>query len=328
MTTVIDVHTHMLSDDWVKTMQAHGAPQFSIKAVRGGQEAVHLDGAPFMTLMPGMFDYDLRIKQMDEAQVDIAVVTLTCPNIFWGGREVSLNAARSINDSMAAAQRLYPDRIRWMASLPWQDPDDALLELRRAKGMGAVGVMTLANIAGEHLTSPQFAPIWTAIEEADLPVLVHPTVPPGADAMDMNAYNLVANIGFMFDTTLAFTRMIYDDFFDRYPNLKLIAPHAGGTLPFLAGRLDKCHAMMPPCRVNISDPPSSYLRRIYYDTVTYSPEALAACIAVVGADRVMYGADYPHNIGDMQGCLARVDALPHDQKEAVRGNNAMRLFKL
>jgi aminocarboxymuconate-semialdehyde decarboxylase len=215
-----------------------------------------------------------------------------------------------------------------MASLPWQYPDDAAVELRRAKAAGAVGIVTLANISGEPLPSPKLAPVWAAIESADLPAWIHPTVPAGADAMDMSAFNLVANIGFMFDTTLALTRMIHGGFFDRYPRLKLSAGHAGGTLPFLAGRLDQCYENMPACRVNISRPPSSYLRRIYNDAVVYAPEALALCIDVAGAERVMYGSDYPHNIGDMAGCLARVDALPAGQREAVRGGNALRIFNL
>jgi aminocarboxymuconate-semialdehyde decarboxylase len=328
MSTVIDMHTHMLSDTWVEAIKQHGGPHYSIGTVRGGQQAVHLDGAPFMTLMPGMFDYALRLRAMDAAKVDVSIVTLTCPNVCWGDRAVSLGAARAMNESMSAAQIAYSGRIRWMASLPWQYPDDAVAELRRAQTLGAVGVITLANIAGEPLTAPRFAPVWAAIEAADLPVWMHPTVPPGADAMDMSAYNLIANIGFMFDTTLALTRMIYDGFFDRYPRLKLIAGHAGGTLPFLAGRLDQCYNNMPACRVNISQPPSAYLRRIYYDAVVYAPEALAACISIAGAGHVMYGSDYPHNIGDMAGCLGRVDALPAGQREAVRGGNALEVFKL
>jgi aminocarboxymuconate-semialdehyde decarboxylase len=328
MSTAIDMHTHMLSDAWVDAIKQHGGPHYSIGSVRGGQQAVHLDGAPFMTLMPGMFDYGLRIRAMDAARVDVSIVTLTCPNVCWGGRAVSLGAARAMNESMFDAQVAHAGRIRWMASLPWQYPEDAVAELKRAQAAGAVGVVTLANIAGEPLTSPKFAPVWAAIEASGLPAWIHPTAPPGADAMDMTAYNLIANIGFMFDTTLALTRMIYDGFFDRYPSLKLIAGHAGGTLPFLAGRLDQCYNNMPASRVNISQPPSAYLRHIYYDAVVYSPEALELCIAVAGADRVMYGSDYPHNIGDMAGCLARVDALPAGQRDGVRGGNAQRIFNL
>src|SRR5438105_17386 len=126
MATVIDMHTHMLSAEWVRSIKQHGAPHFSIKPVRGGQEAVHLDGAPFMTLMPGMFDYDMRIRAMDAGHVDLSIITLTCPNVFWGTCEDSLQAARAMNDEMGAAQIRYAGRIRWMASLPWQYPDEAI----------------------------------------------------------------------------------------------------------------------------------------------------------------------------------------------------------
>ena len=85
---------------------------------------------------------------------------------------------------------------------------------------------------------------------------------------------------------------------------------------------------MPPCREKIAVHPSQYLKRIWYDAVTYQQESLALCLQVGGADKVMYGSDYPHNIGDMKGCLARVDALPEAQRKAVRGENAKRIFKI
>ena len=96
----------------------------------------------------------------------------------------------------------------------------------------------------------------------------------------------------------------------------------------MAGRLDRCHERMNACRENIEAPPAEYLRRISYDAVTYRQEALELCIAVGGVENVVYGSDYPHNIGDMKGCLARVDALPAAQKKAVRGTNARRIFNL
>lgn len=159
MKTVIDVHTHMLSNEWVGQLEAHGGPRYSVKEVAGGQRAVHLDGAPFMTLTEGMFDYDLRVKNMNKAGVDLAVVSLTCPNVFWGGPKISTDTARLMNDDMAQAQRAHPDRIRWFASLPWQFPEAAVAELERAHEAGAVGVMVLGNIAGRALTDPSFAPI-------------------------------------------------------------------------------------------------------------------------------------------------------------------------
>jgi aminocarboxymuconate-semialdehyde decarboxylase len=229
---------------------------------------------------------------------------------------------------MARAEKAYPGRIRWMASLPWQYPELAVAELQRSCDQGAVGVMVLANIDGRSLTDPLFTPVWQEIDRRALPVLVHPTAPPGTPEMDLRAYNLIASIGFMFDTSLAVARMMFDGFFDRFPNLKLIASHAGAALPYLVGRLDICFENMNACRTRTQTPPRDYLRHIYYDSVTYRPEALALCIDVGGADHVMYGSDYPHNIGDMKGCLARVDALPAAQRDAVRGGNAQRIFGL
>jgi aminocarboxymuconate-semialdehyde decarboxylase len=328
MTPSIDIHTHMLDRDWLELLRRHGEPRFELRKSLDAPEGIMMDGAPFMTPMPGHFDYDYRLKRMDEAKVDMAIVSLTCPNVYFGGPEISLKAARAVNDSMAAAQKRHPQRVRFLASLPWEYPDRAVEELKRACDLGAVGVMVLANIGDKSLTDPLFAPVWKAIDDRALPVLVHPTAPPGTPQMDMRQFNLIASIGFMFDTSLAFARIFFDGFLDRYPNLRLIASHAGGALPFLAGRLDQCHDNMNAARTKTQTRPSAYLRRIYYDAVVYRPEALKMAIEVGGADRVMYGSDYPHNIGDMVGCLKRVDDLPADQRDLVRGGTAQRIFKL
>ena len=259
---VIDVHTHVLTEAWFRLLQDHGGPRYTVKTVTGGLRAIHLDGAPFMTPVPPMFDYALRLKTMDEHGVDIGVVSLTCPNCFWGGPDISLQAARIMNDDMAAAQVAHPDRLRWFASLPWQYPDLALPELERACASGASGVMVLANIDGEPLTDPAFASIWSAIDSRALPVLVHPTAPPGVGEMDMSRFQLTASIGFTFDTSLAVSRMIYDGFFDRFQNLKIIAAHGGGALPYLVSRMDQCFDNIPACREKIARRPSEYLPKI------------------------------------------------------------------
>jgi aminocarboxymuconate-semialdehyde decarboxylase len=318
----------MLTHEWVKMLESHGKPHYTLQEVRGGLRAIHLDGAPFMTPVPPMFDWDLRVANMSKARVDIAVVSLTCPNVFWGGPEVSLKAARHMNDEFAKAQTAYPDRIRWFASLPWQHADLATEELTRAVAQGASGVMVLANIAGKPLTDPAFEPIWRAIDAKALPVLVHPTAPPGVGEMAMHEFQLTAPIGFTFDTSLAISRCILDGFFDRFPKLKLIASHGAGALPYLIGRLDICWDNIPATRAKIAERPSSYMRRVYADTVVFAQDALEMCVRVCGTDNVLYGSDYPHTIGDMAGCLARVDRLAGDVRDKVRGLNARRIFGL
>jgi aminocarboxymuconate-semialdehyde decarboxylase len=233
-----------------------------------------------------------------------------------------------MNDDFARAQKTWPDRIRWLASLPWQYPKAAVQELKRSVKAGAVGVMVIANVSGRHLTDPLFDPIWRAIDDAGLPVLVHPGAPPGSKELGMHEYQLSASIGFTFDTSLAVSRMILDGFFDRHTKLRIIAAHGGGALPFLVGRLDICWDSIPAARARTTERPSNTMRRIYADSVVFRQDALDMAVAVFGTDNMLYGSDYPHVIGDMKGCLARVDALPGDVREKVRGRNAARIFGL
>jgi aminocarboxymuconate-semialdehyde decarboxylase len=322
---VIDIHTHMIPRPWLDLLQSDGG-DYELKPTPAGHTAIHLGGAPFVTLTPEMFDYDQRFAAMDAAGVDTAVLSLTGPNVFWGTPEVSAKAARIANAAFAESQAKYPGRIRWIASLPWESPDAALAELARARADGARGVATLANIRGRDLSDPLFAPVWAEIDRQGLPVFVHPTIPPGGREMRLDEFSLATPIGFMVDTTLAFARLILSGFLDRYPNAKLIAPHGGGTLPYLSGRLDRCYDTIPACRAAIKALPSTYLRRIFYDTVVYEPRALAMCVATAGADNVLYGTDFPHNVGDMPGILTLVRGLPDDQARKIAGDNAKRIF--
>jgi aminocarboxymuconate-semialdehyde decarboxylase len=326
MSPVIDVHTHMLNNEWLKLLEKHGRPRYTLKTVTGGLRAIHLDGAPFMTPVPEMFDWDLRIKNMNRVGIDVSVVSLTCPNAYWGSAAVSLKAAQVMNDEMAKARKSWPDRIQWFCSLPWQYEKPALAELKRSLKAGACGVMVLANIGGKPLTDPSFANIWKAIDDAKLPVLIHPTAPPGVAEMEMQQFQLVASIGFTTDTTLAVARMIYDGFFDRFQKLKIIASHGGGTLPYLIGRMDQCYEHIPACRTKTAEKPSLHARRIYADSVVFTDDALAMAINVFGSGNVLYGSDYPHTIGDPIGCLARVDRLADGARGRVRGGNAQRIF--
>ena len=326
MASVIDVHTHMLNKDYLTLLEKHGGPKLTLKEVVGGMRAIHLDDAPFMTPVPEMFDYDSRITMMDEVGIDVSVVSLTCPNVYWGTPEVSLQAARIMNDDMAAARKRYGGRIEYFCSLPWQHAELAHAELARAKECGAAGVMVLANIAGRPLTAPEFGPVWQAIDDLALPVLIHPTAPPGVSQMQMSEFQLTASIGFTFDTTLAVSRMLYDGFFDRYKKLKIIASHGGGALPYLMGRLDQCFNHIAACRTRTQSAPSSYMGRLYADSVVFTTQALDLCLGVFGDDHVLFGTDYPHTIGDPRGCMTRVNALLGARREKVRGGNAQRIF--
>ncbi len=321
---VIDVHTHMYSPGWMKQVDAAKDPNFHLGPSKN-RELVYR-GEFIGAIIPAMLDYDIRLKAMDEAGVDIALVSLTAPNVYWGNKQQSVGAARAINDDYRDAEKKYDGRIRWFASLPWQYADDAIEEAKRAKKNGAIGICMLTNILGHALTEEQYKPIWREVEALGLPVFVHPTLP-FVDGMGLKGYGLGNTIGFTTDTSLCFARMIYDGFLDEFPHLNLIACHGGGEIPYLVARFDRMWEKSRGPR-KIEQPPSTYLSRLWYDSIVYDQKTLNFLVETVGADRVLYGSDYPFSIGDMKGVRERVDALAPGARDMIRSGNAMRLFDL
>ncbi len=326
--TVIDIHTHMFGDAWMGMIKKHGGADYGVSNLADGRDYLMEKGSPACALVPEAFDYPRRIKRMDEYGIDLAIVSLTSPNVYWGTAEVSAETARLVNDEMAAAQTAFPDRIRFFASLPWEHPDLALAELDRAMKAGAVGVMVMANINGRHLIDPLFEPVWREIDRRALPVLVHPTSPFGAREADFHIERiLMPAAAFLYDTTLAIARMVINAFFERFPSVKIIASHGGGYLPYMAARLDLFYADETLADMKCGEPPSTILGRIYYDAVLYDPDALALCMKLAGPDRVMFGTDFPLT-ADVPKLFDIVNALPADQRASVKSGNATRIFDL
>lgn len=321
---VIDVHTHMYTEGWLARIREN--PDESIRLVQGKNgEEIDYRGARIARISDEMLDWDRRIRNMDEAGVDVAIVSLTAPNVYVARKALSVTLAQQVNDDFAAQQSRFPTRIRWFASLPWQHPAEALKELERVQATGASGVCMLTNILGTPLTDPAFAPIWEAVEASGLPVFIHPTTP-FVDGMGLNEFGLANTIGFTTETSLCFARMFLHGMLDKYPGLKLIASHGGGALPYLIARFDRMweRGSTPP---KSKAPPSGYLDKVWYDSIVYDRQTLAFLVEQVGSDRILYGSDYPFLIGDMKGMLARVDALPPTVRDMIRAENTRALFK-
>jgi aminocarboxymuconate-semialdehyde decarboxylase len=327
----IDVHTHMYTRGWQEAVRKANDPHIKLTPGPSGADSMFYMWSSVGALGSGMFDWNLRIRKMDDAGVDLAIISLSSPNVFLVVREHSIKAARAANDDFAAAAAEAPSRIKWMASLPWDFAPDAVAELRRAKDAGAIGICMLTNIAGAPLTEERYQPVWAAIEDTGLPVFIHPTLPKVDYGLLLagNGGALANAVGFTTETTLCFARMIFEGFLDRYPRLKLIACHGGGTLPYLAARFDRVWDKMSGSGRPSKEAPSHYIKhRLYYDSIVYDQETLAHLVSYVDPDRVMYGSDYPFSLGDMPGILGRVNQLAAPLRESVRGGNAARVFGL
>jgi aminocarboxymuconate-semialdehyde decarboxylase len=146
----------------------------------------------------------------------------------------------------------------------------------------------------------------------------------------MEDYRLVPIMGFGVDTTLAILRLTFSGVMERLPRLKLVAAHTGGVFQQLRGRIEIAYRMYPECRVNISSPPSTYLKRVWVDTVCYDSDILASVRAFSGSEKMLLGSDYPHQIGDLDHAVGRVKRmkLGEDQERGILGENAAKLLKL
>lgn len=329
--SLIDVHTHILSKAYTDLLEKHGPPRYGLTRDSEDSVIITRKGARFMTFTAPMFDPEIRLEAMDEAGVSVELLSYTCPNCYWAEGEMAGTVARVMNDELAAVCARWPERFKGLASIPLQNADMALKELERAlEQPGMVGLIILANVNEVPLDDDRFEPVWQELNRRKVPTLLHPTAPPGVPDMGLGDFGLIPSIGFMIDTTLAVTRMALGGVFERNPDWPLIISHAGATVPFLAGRMDQCYNFIPDAREKAPKPPSEYLKKLYYDTVTYDVKALKLAYDLAGPDRILYGSDYPHNIGDMPGCAGRITQLdiPEAEKEQIRNGNAVRLFGL
>jgi len=190
------------------------------------------------------------------------------------------------------------------------------------------GAMLFSNVNGVGLDDQRFWPIYEAANDRDAVMMIHPTYPVGVEAM--REYWLMPLNGFLFDTTLAASKLVFSGTVKRYPRIRWVLGHLGGTIPYLAERLDRGWKAFKECRAHIDEPPTAYLKRhFWYDTVNFAQGPLKLAIEFAGAGRILAGSDYPHMIGSIPLMLEAIRALPISDadKTAILGGNAEALLE-
>jgi aminocarboxymuconate-semialdehyde decarboxylase len=272
-------------------------------------------------------DLDLRLKAMDAQGVAVHALSLMPPMVYWADGALGNRLARLVNDAMAGASRAHPERFVFLATLPMQDPEAAVNEVNRAvTQLSARGIYLGTNVGGKELSDPSFLTVFERIDALGVPIFLHPLNVIGAHRL--TSYYLHNLLGNPFDTAVAAANIIFSGLLDRFPNLKICLPHAGGALPYLIGRLNHGWKVRQECKT-LKKPPSSYLRRFTYDTISHAPESLSYLIDLVGADHVMMGSDYCFDMGYERPVKA-VTALKlsRNDQEKILGGNAKRLLRL
>jgi aminocarboxymuconate-semialdehyde decarboxylase len=314
----IDIHNHFYPASYFEMIREHGAPDYRFATDASGATTIEFRGTRFFGVQPPMTDAALRIEEMDRVGVDVQVLSLSVPNVYFAAEEREPEIARRINDAYAELIARHPRRFRALASIPMDVPDEASKELARALDeLKLQGVLLLSHIRGKPLTDPRFRPFFEEANRRRLFVLIHPMLPVGM-AEQLKDYVLGPLVGFPFDSTLAVARMCFDGLFRDFPHIRFLVPHLGGAIPYLLPRLDQGYRDFPATRAKIDQPPSFYLKRLYFDTVSAGPATVAFVRDLVGADRIAFGSDYPHLPGSMSGAVSTLEASGLSEEEKTK----------
>ena len=321
---VVDVHSHHFPRALVHALERRDELPFITEA--DGRTLIHYGKGNVHPLEPPMTNLELRMHDMDAQGIELAVLSVNVPGVDWFSPADGLAIAREVNDELAAVVASHHDRLAWMAALPLQAPDAAASELERAAGLGARGAMIYSNVAGHPLDEARFEVVWEAAARLDLPVLIHPTYPLVASALD--AYALIPTLGFLVDTSTATLRLVLGGLYERHPDFKLVVAHAGSLIPQLVGRIDYEAARAPNGRGALEVPPSERLRLLYTDCVCVWAPALASTLAFLGPERVMFGSDYPFWDPDRGRATLSEAGLDDERRRLIDEGNARGLFRL
>jgi aminocarboxymuconate-semialdehyde decarboxylase len=280
--------------------------------------------------LPLMIDHDARLADLDAMGIDLQIVMCAPPQCYYTvPLDVAVKAARLVNDGVAAYVATRPDRFAGLGSVPMSDGEEAAKELERLMGkLKLKGAQILTNVAGRELSDPAFAPFWKKAEELGAVVLLHPTG--FTEARRLTRYYFNNIIGNPLDTTLALHCLIFDGVLERHPNLKIIAVHGGGYLGAYPGRIDHAWGARSDAKGDLPNPPTSYLKKIFVDSVVFTPDQLAALVNTFGAEHVLMGTDYPYDMGEYDPLehIAATASLNAASRAAIAGGNAKRLFGL
>ena len=311
-----------------------------MKALQSGQSSVRVtidaDGNPnihypgdYNVAVRGHRDLDYRAGVLQELGVAKQVVTLTTPGTHVEKPDVAVRLAAMVNDEFKAAMERPDGKFTALATLPLNDPTASAKELERAmRQLGMRGAMLFSNVNGVALSDRRYWPLYEIANDLGAVLYIHPEHPINVEMM--NEYWLMPLVGFLYDTTLAAASLVFAGVPERFPKIRWALCHSGGTIPYLAERLDRGFHAFRDCRANIQREPSSYLKQFYYDTVNFNQGALKLAIDFAGADHILAGSDYPHQIGSIPSMLDAIAKLPVSdaERQGIYGGNAAKLLGL
>jgi aminocarboxymuconate-semialdehyde decarboxylase len=277
----IDIHCHTYPVEYVK----------EVERLSGNDTEKVLFSADIP--IPIWDSAERRLAKMDELGIDVDVLSTTLPPQSFGDK-ADLHLAQMTNDFNANLCSKHSNRFKAFANVPLFNPSNAIKELHRAiNDLGFVGIATGTFISRVPLTSPEYVPFLTEVNKMKLPIHIHPSLPIGIEVL--RQYKLGGLLGFLFETTMTATKMVFDGVFEKFPDIELILSHFGATIPFVFQRVDDGFKGFPEIRENIQKLPSEYFKRFYYDTASsFTRSSFMCTYDFVGPEKLVFGTDDPY----------------------------------
>ncbi|MEU5312390.1 amidohydrolase family protein [Streptomyces sp. NPDC021562] len=325
----VDVHAHVLLPE-VEALVGDLPGLAEAKALdarRNGPAALAVSGPMVRERIPKLTDPAVRLAAMDAQGVDVQLVSPSPSHYhYWTDEETAEKVYRLANEATAAHCSVAPGRLRGLGLVPLQHPGQAVRALEHALQQGLLGVEISSHAPGRELSDPAYEPFWSGAEETGAIVFLHPFGCTLDERLDR--WYLSNTVGQPVENAVALSHLIFSGVLDRHPGLRLIAAHGGGYLPTHIGRSDHAWQARSDARAGCAHRPSSYLRRLYFDSLVHDPHVLRELVRAVGPDRVLLGSDFPFDMGTDDPLAAlRAAGLSDTDFHAVRGGNAAALLR-
>ncbi|MFM0619767.1 amidohydrolase family protein [Paraburkholderia nemoris] len=319
---IIDFHSHFIVPELLDACGRHsvqtgfGIRPFPVAGDPSGKGRIYSQ----------MADIGAHIEWMNASGIDICVISQSTvlQSTAWADAAEDLSMCQIANRFAAEFSNRQPDRFIGSFTLPLQNIELSLLELKNAKDSLGLKVANFpAKVGGDYVGDSRFDPVWEALESTGTPVYIHPH---GVTDLWFQKFRMWNSIGQSIEEAKVMTSLIYEGVLEKFPHLKIVMAHGGGYFPHYLGRLDRNVTNYPESAKYIRDKPSAYLKRFYYDSCVYDPTVIEVLVKVVGADRLVMGSDFPVGEPDPVAFLKSCKAIGKDELPGVLGDTAAHLI--
>jgi aminocarboxymuconate-semialdehyde decarboxylase len=327
----VDIHCHYLNPDAAAKVAPLNPAQHEMQVKFANALTRETNKKQHQERAAKLSSIEVRLKDMDRMGIDVqAVSPAPQQTYYWTDPGMGAELARMVNERLAEIVAKWPDRFVGLGTVPLQDVDGSLDELDRiAQDLRFPGVEICTNVNGDDFDDPRFLPFFERCRDLDLAIVMHPNGFTHGERLA--AYYLINTVGMPLDSTVFLARLIFGGVLDRVPDVKMCVVHGGGYLPSYPARYDHAWRERADVRERIPDhPPSTYLKRLHFDTMLYDAYELAILVQRYGADHILLGTDYPYDMGedDPVELICSIDGLSDTERKLILGGNAARLLNL